>query len=162
MRDEYQKPREQRWHVIVYYFCALCWLLALAAISSHIFSRRVEETVTLDPAQPVRTSVFAPLITRQALVPSDADVETAGDRVAEAMVDLKQQQNGLALNALVKAQAATERAMKSKPRAVVVRDELEQTNQQIERVKQVIRRGKIEKATLELQDVNQKLEAVSY
>jgi multidrug efflux pump subunit AcrB len=78
------------------------------------------------------------------------------------MVHLKQQQNGLALDALVKAQAATERAMKSKPRAVVVRDELEQTNQQIERVKQVIRRGKVEKATLELQDVNQKLESVSY
>jgi hypothetical protein len=162
MSDEYQSPAERRWQVLVYYSCALCWLLTFALVSTHVISKRVEETVTLDPGQPVHTSSFAPLITRQELAPSDADVETAGDRVAEAMIHLKRQQNELALNALVQAQAATERAMKSKPRVVAVRDELEQTNEQIERVKQVIRRGKVEKATLELQDVNQKLESVSY
>ena len=162
MPNEYDNSPQRRRRTLQYYAFSLSLLLLLMLVISALRSRPVEETITVDSTRPANAEAIQPIVTTRQLPPSDADVEIAGDRVAEAMVHLEQRQNELALNALAQAQAATERALKSKPRENGAREALLATNQQIERVKQVIRKGRVENATRELREVNQQLESLSY
>lgn len=162
MTDEYENSPQRRRRTLKYYAFSLGWLLLLMLVISAWRSGPREETITVDLAQPANTEVIQPFLPARQLPASDADVEIAGDRVAEAMIQLKLRQNELALDALARAQAATEQALKSKPRENGARDALLATKQQIERVKQVIRKGNVENATRALRDVNQQLELLSY
>jgi hypothetical protein len=63
---------------------------------------------------------------------------------------------------LEQAKAATDRALIRKPADSRVRQQLLATNQEIEIVKELIRKGKLGNATRELKDVNQQLDLVSY
>jgi hypothetical protein len=131
-------------------------------VISPLRSKPVEETIVVDSPRLANTETIQPVVTTRQLPVSDVDVEIAGDRVAEAMVHLKQRREDLALNALAQAQAATDRAAKSKARESSAKNGLLETNREIEKVKQVIRRGKVDNATRELREVNQQLESLSY
>lgn len=124
-------------------------------------AKPLEETVTVDSNKTPAVSMAAiPLATE--LPTADRDIETAGDRVAAAVIFLKRRQSEPALNALEQATAATQRALARKPDQSTIRDELLATNQQIETAKDLIKSGKIGTATTALKQIDQKLEAVSY
>lgn len=154
-------PLKRRWTTVFYYLFSLCVVIALMIGFSSLRSKPVEETITVDqnratplPMVPVPISSGLPV--------ADQDIETAGDRVAAAMIYLKRRQNEPALNALDQAKAATDRALRRKSEESKVRDRLLATDREIELVKELIRKGRLGNATRELQDVNQQLESVSY
>jgi hypothetical protein len=121
----------------------------------------VEETITVDSTQATPQPV-APVVHDGALPIADPDIETAGDRVAAAVIYLKRRQSEPALNALQQAQVAANRAVTKKPDGSKTRDELISTNQEIERVKELIRKGRMGNAAKELKHVDQTLDSVTY
>ena len=154
-------PSDSRWLTISYYAFALCCVLALMMLMS-FRSKPVEETITVDQNRTTKIPPASSAPVTSELPPADPDVEAAGDRVAEAVIYLKRRQSEPALNALALAREATDRAMIRKAGDSKVQDQLLATNQEIETVKELVRKGKIGTATRELKEVNQKLESVSY
>lgn len=154
-------PHHRRWPTIVYYAISLCLVIGLMIGLSSFRSKPVEETITVDQnrAMPLR---IEPVPTTRMLPIADRDIETAGDRVAAAVIYLRLRQNEPALTALDLARAATDRALKRKSDQSKIRDQLLATDREIEKVKELIRKGKLGNATRELHDVNQQLESVSY
>ena len=150
-----------RGRITIYYAFALCVVIALMLFFSSWRSKPSEETITVDShrTKPVST---APIAGPTELPVADPDIETAGDRVAAAVIYLNRKQNEPALNALEQATAATQRALDREPDKSSIRDQLLATNQQIETVKTLIRSGRIGTATTALKEVDQRLEAVSY
>ena len=154
-------PLKSRRLAVLYYGLSLSIVLALMIAGSALRSKPVEETITVDSdrAQP---QLIAPVPLASALPVADRDIETAGDRLAAAVIYLQRRQNEPALNALEQARAATERALTRKPAESKVREQLLSTNREIDTVKELIRKGRVGYATKELKDVNQQLEQVSY
>ena len=152
---------KSRWLVILYYALSLCFVIALMIGFSPLHSKPFEETITVDSnlAKPLQV---APVPVTTELPVADRDIETAGDDLAAAVIYLKRRQSQPALNALDQAKAATDRALTRKPADTRVRQQLLATNQEIEIVKELIRKGKLGNATRELKDVNQQLDLVSY
>lgn len=161
MPNAVYNPLKVPGRTVLYYALSLCCVIVLMIIFSSLRSKPVEETITVDQnrAKPLPI-VPVPIIS--GLPVADRDIETAGDRVAAAVIYLKRRQNEPALNALEQAKAATDRALRRKPEESKVRDQLLATNREIETVKELIRMGKVGNATRELKDVNQQLESVSY
>ena len=139
----------------------LCGGLVLMFFFSSLRSSPVEETITVDQSR-AKPQPNTPVSITGDLPVADPDIETAGDRVAAAVIYLKRRQNEPALNALEQAKVATDRALSRKAGETKVRDQLLATNREIELVKELIRKGKLGNATRQLADVNQQLEAVSY
>lgn len=154
-------PLKRRWPTIFYYLLSLCVVIALMIGFSSLRSKPVEETVTVDQNRATPLPI-APVPTTSVLPVADRDIETAGDRVAAAVIYLKRRQNEPALNALDQARAATDRALERKSEEGKVRDQLLATDRKIDTVKELIRKGRLGNATRELKDVNQQLESVSY
>ena len=152
---------KSRWLTAFFYALSLCVVIALMIVFSSLHSKPVEVTITVDSNQ-ARALPIAPLPNPSELPVADRDIETAGDHVAAAVIYLRRRQNEPALSALEQAEAATDRALKRKPEQSKVRDQLLAANQEIEMVKELIRKGKVGNAARELKDVNQHLEAVSY
>lgn len=152
---------KSRWLIILYYALSLCFVVALMIGFSPLHSKSFEETITIDSnlAKPLQV---APVPVTSELPMADRDIETAGDDLAAAVIYLKRRQNQPALNALEQAKAATDRALVRQPADSRVRQQLLATNQEIEIVKELIRKGKVGNATRELKDVNQQLDLVSY
>ena len=151
----------RRWRIVLYYTLSLCLVLALM-IATSLRSKPVEETITVDHNRAATVPALSSVVASSGLPPADPDVEAAGDRVAEAVVYLKRRQFEPALNALAQARAATDRAMARRANDTRVKNQLLASNQEIDSVKELIRRGKIGTAAKELIEVNQQLEAVSY
>jgi len=150
-----------RWRIVLYYALSLCVVLALM-IAISLRSKPVEETITVDQTRTAKVPPVSSAVVSNELPPADPDVEAAGDRVAEAVIYLKRRQFEPALNALAQARAATDRAMMRRANDTRVKNQLLASNQEIDTVKELIRRGKIGSATKELIEVNQQLESVSY
>jgi hypothetical protein len=152
---------KSRWLMVLYYSLSLCFVIALMIGLSPLRSKPFEETITVDSNQAKPLQV-APIPVTTELPIADRDIETAGDDVAAAVIYLKRRQNQPALNALEQAKAATDRALTRKPADSRVRQQLLATNEEIETVKELIRKGKVGNATRELKDVNQQLDLVTY
>ncbi|PWT92334.1 MAG: hypothetical protein C5B55_06615 [Blastocatellia bacterium] len=160
MFGEDYNPNSRR-RIIFYYTLSLCAVIVLMDVFSSWRTRPLEETITVD-ANRTKPVAIAPIQTPTELPTADRDIETAGDRIAAAVIYLKRKQNEPALNALEQASAATQRALARNPDKGVIREQLQATNQQLETVKDLIRSGRIGTATIALKEVDQKLEAVSY
>lgn len=154
-------PLKRRWPTIFYYAFSLCVVIALMIGFSSFRSKPIEETITVDQNRATPLPIIPVPIT-STLPVADRDIEAVGDRVAAAVIYLKRRQNEPALNALDQARAATDRALRRKSEESKVREQLLATDREIEKVKELIRKGKLGTATRELQDVNQQLESVSY
>jgi hypothetical protein len=158
--DDY-KLLNSRIRTVLYYAISLCCVIALMVFASSQRPLPVEETITVDSTQATPQPV-APVVHDGALPIADPDIETAGDRVAAAVIYLKRRQSEPALNALQQAQVAANRAVTKKPDGSKTRDELISTNQEIERVKELIRKGRMGNAAKELKHVDQTLDSVTY
>ena len=154
-------PLKGRWLTILHYAFSLCVVIALMIGFSSFRSKPTEEVITVDQKRTTPLPIVPVPITNTLPI-ADRDIEAAGDRVAAAVIYLKRRQNEPALNALDQARAATARALKRKSEESKVRDQLLAADREIERVKELIRKGKLGNAARELQDVNQQLESVSY
>jgi len=158
-RDDYNP--NNRVGMIFYYILCLCAVLAMMVFFSARRLKPLEETITVDSSR-TRPVPESPMPFPSELPIADRDIETAGDRVAAAVIYLRHRQSEPALKALEQAAAATQRALERKPDKSSIRDELLATNQQIETAKDLIRSGKIGTATTALKEVDQRLEEVSY
>ena len=161
MTHEDYNVLNSRRRTVLYYAISLCCVIALMAFASSLRPLPVEETITVDSTQPAPQPA-APVVRDGTLPLADPDIETAGDRVAAAVIYLKRRQSEPALNALQQAQAAANRAVTKKPDDSESRHELISTTQEIERVKELIRKGRMNSAAKELKHVDQTLDAVSY
>lgn len=158
--DDYKLLNSRR-RTVLYYAISLCCVIALMVFASSMRPLPVEETITVDSTQATPQPV-ATVVHDGALPIADPDIETAGDRVAAAVIYLKRRQSEPALNALQQAQVAANRAVTKKTEGSKTRDELISTNQEIERVKELIRKGRMGNAAKELKHVDQTLESVTY
>lgn len=159
-KTEYN-PLHSRKRTIAYYAISLCCVIGLMVFASSLHPTPVEETITVESTQP-KPQPPAPTVNASELPPADPDIETAGDRVAAAYIYLKRRQSEPALNALQQAQLAANRAVVKKPDGSKIKDELVATNQEIERVKDLIRKGRMGYAAKELKQLDQTLDSVSY
>ena len=150
-----------RRRTVLYYGISLGCVVALIVFASSLRPVPVEEVITVDstqsPPQP-----GAPVIHDDALPVADPDIETAGDRVAAAVIYLKRRQSEPALNALQQAQVAANRALTKKPDESNAKHQLISTTQEIERVKDLIRKGRMGYAAKELKRLDQTLDSVTY
>src|SRR5919198_2311974 len=97
--------RSAVWYALMAVGCAL---LVWAAASTRP-SEPVVETVATG-ARPATSAATPFYVTQPELPPRDAEVELAGDRIAEVEVYLKKRQSAAALAALARARRATARA----------------------------------------------------
>ncbi len=91
----------------------------------------------------------------------DRDVETIGDRIAEATFYLKRKQSAAALRALQQAQLATNHAITLRERGGIGDKEMVFTLNELTSAERSIQRGAIEDATRQLNALNRRLDTVA-
>lgn len=138
-----------------------CLCLALCAALLSCSQKRVEETVTVDAG---RSSSVASNAQPVALAPQlparDADLEQAGDKVAEAIMRLKKRQSAAALTALAQSKGAINRALRTDGRDEDGREALRSTLKGIESAERSIQRGALADATQQLIALNRKVDSI--
>lgn len=137
-------------------------LLALLA-AAYLYTRagrpaQVVETVTTGARLQAAAAVPTPVIYAPQLPARDAELEQAGDRIAEAEVYLKKRQGPAALAALARARHAAARALESKQRAGARREALAAALRELDSVELVIRRGAYEDARRQLVALDKSLD----
>jgi hypothetical protein len=137
-----------------------CGLLVWAAATTRR-SPPVVETVTTGarPAPPAATPFYT---VTPALPPRDAEVEQAGDRIAEVAVYVKKRQSAAALAALTRARHATAHALESRRRKGSPGDELAATLKELDSVQRAIERGQYDDAHRQLVALDQNLDRLNY
>lgn len=144
-------------HALIAAGCLLLAALAYAAIGSRRPSHVVETVTTgARPSQPAATPtpvVFAPRLPAR-----DADVEQAGDRIAEAEVYLKKRQGAAALAALARARRAAARAIEARQRSGARRDALAAALRELDAVERAIEHGAYEDARRQLVALDKSLD----
>ncbi|HEX8136864.1 MAG TPA: hypothetical protein VF544_04665 [Pyrinomonadaceae bacterium] len=147
---------------------ALCaspvpWCLGLVLCASLLScsQKRVEETVTVDASRSSSVASNAqPLAIAPQLPARDADLEQAGDKVAEAIMRLKKRQSAAALTALAQSKGAINRALRTDGRDEDGREALRSTLKGIESAERAIQRGALADATQQLIALNRKVDSI--
>ena len=128
----------------------------------------LEETVTLDASQLSALPAKAQTVALTPQLPTrDADIETAGDRIAEAITSLSKRRGTTtarnttaALRALDQAKAALARALHDKPHDEPVRDALRSAIRDLNAAEQTIKRSAFPDAIRDLNTLNKKLDTL--
>ena len=149
--------RSAVWYALM---AAGCALLVWAAASTRP-SEPVVETVATGarPATPAATPFY---VTQPELPPRDAEVEQAGDRIAEVEVYLKKRQSAAALAALARARRATARALEARRQKGSRGDELALTLKELDSVQRAIERGQFDEAHRQLVALDKDLDRINY
>jgi hypothetical protein len=137
--------------------CLVLAALAYAAVGSHSPSH-VVETVTTGARQSQPASAPTPVVFAPSLPERDADVEQAGDRIAEAEVYLKKRQGPAALAALARARRAANRAIESRQHNGARHDALAAALRELDAVERTIERGAYEDARRQLVALDKSLD----
>ena len=149
--------RSAVWYALM---TAGCALLVWAAASMRPSAPEVEIVTTgARPATPAATPFF---IEKPELPPRDAEVEQAGDRIAEVEVYLKKRQSAQALAALTRARHATARALEARRRKGSPGDVLLSTLKELDSVQRAIERGQFDDAHRQLVALDKNLDRISY
>jgi hypothetical protein len=141
-------------------------LLGVACVLTLIWAfglRRSEpivETVTTGarPPAPAPTPVYY----SSQLPARDAEVEQAGDRIAEVEVYLKKRQSAAALAALTRARHATARALETRQRKGAHGDALASALKELDSVQRAIERGAYEDAHRQLVVLDKNLDRLDF
>ena len=137
----------------------VCVLLVYAAAVRR--SAPVVETVTTGGARAVAPAP-TPVIYAPQLPERDAEVEQAGDRIAEVEVYLKKRQSAAALAALTRARHATARALEARQRKGSRGDELASALKGLDAVQRAIERGAFDDAHRQLVALDKSLDRLNY
>jgi hypothetical protein len=156
-KREEQKARARLCCALVLW--ALC--LALVTLQPSCSQKRIEETVTVDAGRSSTSTVNAqPVAIAPQLPARDADLEQAGDRIAEAVMHLKKRQAAAALTALGQSRAALNRALRGDGRDEDGREALRLTLRGIEAAEHTIQRGALTDAAAQLVALNRKVDSI--
>jgi len=137
-----------------------CALLVYAAVRVRQ-ATPVLETVTTVPRTPAAVPTPSPVYFTPQLPPRDAEVELAGDRIAEVEVYLKKRQSANALAALTRARRATARALEVRQHKGAHADALLSTLKGLDSVQRAIERGAFEDAHRQLVTLDRSLDGIS-
>jgi hypothetical protein len=143
------------WYVLLGGACALLVYAATARRSAPVV-----EIVTTGVRQPAPAST--PVYFNPPLPARDADVEQAGDRIAEVEVYLKKRQSAAALAALGRARRATARALETRQHKDSRGDVLLSTLKGFDSVQRAIERGALDDAHRQLVALDKSLDLVNY
>jgi len=147
--------------------CAWCALAALAcALIFYAAARaRRASTVVETVTTPARTAAALPTPAPAYFTPQlpqrDAEVELAGDRIAEVEVYLKKRQSAAALAALARARRATTRALEERQHKGAPADALLSTLKGLDSVQRAIERGAFEDAHRQLVALDRGLDGIN-
>jgi hypothetical protein len=137
----------------------LCPVLCAALLSCS--QKRVEETVTVDASRSSSVASNAqPVAIAPQLPARDADLEQAGDKMAEAVMRLKKRQSAAALTALAQSRAAINRALRTDGRDEDGREALRSTLKGMESAERAIQRGALADAAQQLIALNRKVDSI--
>jgi hypothetical protein len=149
--------RSAVWYVLL---AAGCGLLVWAAATTRSSAPYVETVTTgAHTATPAATPFY---VAQPALPPRDAEVEQAGDRIAEVEVYLKKRQSAAALAALTRARHATAHALEARRRKGSPGDELAATLKELDSVQRAIERGQFDDAHRQLVALDKNLDRLNY
>lgn len=152
-------------------FSTWYWYIPVAIVGVSLVSvlftssrapKQVEETVTIDSSRHVVIPTGTPLASTRKLPVQERDVETAGDRIAEATMYLKKKQKASALRALHQAQAATNHALAARAPDGGGVKELMTTAYELAAAEHAIQRGALDDAARQLNALNNKLDALAH
>jgi hypothetical protein len=138
-----------------------CALMVYAAIRVRR-TTPVVETVTTAARTPAAVPTPSPVYYTPQLPQRDADVELAGDRIAEVEVYLKKRQSAAALAALTRARRATTRALEARQHKGAHADALLSTLKGLDSVQHAIERGAFEDAHRQLVALDRGLDGLNY
>ena len=144
------------------FWCAACALACATLVYAAVRARRVSpvvETVTT-PARPAAVPTPSPVYFTPQLPRRDAEVELAGDCIAEAEVYLKKHQSAAALAALTRARRATARALEERQRNGAHADALLSTLKGLDSVQRAIERGAFDDAHRQLVALDRGLDGI--
>jgi hypothetical protein len=148
----------------VLFGCAACALACALLVYAAVRARRaspVVETVTT-PARPgTALPTPSPVYFTPQLPQRDADVELAGDRIAEVEVYLKKRQSAAALSALTRARRATARALEARQHRGAHTDALLSTLKGLDSVQRAIERGAFDDAHRQLVTLDRGLDGIN-
>ncbi|MFL6336765.1 MAG: hypothetical protein ACJ754_25980 [Pyrinomonadaceae bacterium] len=138
-------------------------LLLLLVGAGYLLARvrrpaHVVETVTTGARAATAAAVPTPVYFAPQLPARDAELEQAGDRIAEAEVYLKKRQGAAALAALTRARHAASRALESRQRAGARHDALAAALKELDTVERTIERGAYEEARRQLVALDKSLD----
>jgi len=144
----------------LYALAAAACVVIVYAMATHNNAPVVETVTTVaHPSPPAPTPYVNDTVT---LPPRDADVEQAGDRIAEAEVYLRKRQSAPALAALVRARHAAEHAREARQRKGTRDDELTAALKELDAAERAIQRGAFEDAHRQLVALNKNLDKINY
>ena len=118
----------------------------------------VVETVTTGARATQAVAAPTPVFFAPQLPARDAELEQAGDRIAEVEVYLKKRQGASALAALGRARRATARALEARQRGGARHDELAAALRELDAVERAIERGAYEDARRQLVALDKSLD----
>lgn len=137
-----------------------CLLLVYAAIRVRR-AAPVVETVTTAARPAAAVPTPSPVYYTPQLPQRDAEVELAGDRIAEVEVYLKKRQSAAALAALTRARRATTRALEARQHKGAHADALLSTLKGLDSVQRAIERGAFEDAHRQLVALDRGLDGLN-
>ena len=150
--------RALAWYALLALACAL---LVYAALSARR-ATPVVETVTTAARPPAAVPTPSPVYFTPQLPQRDAEVELAGDRIAEVEVYLKKRQSAAALAALTRARRATARALEARQHRGAHADALLSTLKGLDSVQHAIERGAFEDAHRQLVALDRSLDGLNF
>ncbi|HEV7891768.1 MAG TPA: hypothetical protein VGP08_14090 [Pyrinomonadaceae bacterium] len=144
--------------------CAALALACVLLVYAAVRARRappVVETVTT-PARPAAAlPTPSPVYFTPQLPQRDAEVELAGDRIAEVEVYLKKRQSAAALSALTRARRATARALEARQHKGAHTEALLSTLKGLDSVQRAIERGAYDDAHRQLVTLDRGLDGIN-
>lgn len=140
-------------------------LLLVLLAAGYLFARvrrpaHVVETVTTGARAATAATAPTPVYFEPQLPARDAELEQAGDRIAEAEVYLKKRQGTAALAALTRARRAAAHALDTRPRGSTRRDALANALRELDAAEHAIERGAYEDARRQLVALDKSLDRI--
>ena len=140
-------------------FALACVVLVYAAVRAR-HEPPVVETVTTPARAAAALPTPSPVYFTPQLPRRDAEVELAGDRIAEVEVYLKKRQSAAALAALARARRATARALEARRQEGAHADALLSTLKGLDSVQRAIERGAFDDAHRQLVALDRGLDGI--
>ena len=138
-----------------------CLALVLAQLFTSCSTQRpVEEVVTTDASRSSALPPGAEAVAKEPVLPArDADIEAAGDRIAEAITHLNAKRREAALRALNQSETALNRALRAHAKDNGLSLSLRTSLKDLDTAERAVQRGSAD-ATKQLATINRNLDSL--
>jgi uncharacterized phage infection (PIP) family protein YhgE len=139
---------------------SLALLLLSQLFTSCSTQRPVEEVVTTDASRSSALPPGAEAVAKEPVLPArDADIEAAGDRIAEAITHLNAKRREAALRALNQSETALNRALRAHARDNSLSVSLRTSLKDLDAAERAVQKGSAD-ATKQLATINRNLDSL--